>query len=100
MSIFKNASPKFVYVHRLNRFDTPFSEQFEVSSGTGSGVLWDKAGHVITNYHVVHGASHFMVSFGKKTVKAKLVGVEPRKDLAVLQLDKIDGFSAVKSAEN
>lgn len=92
ISIFKNASPKVVYVHRINRFQTPFAEQFEVSSGTGSGVVWDKLGHIITNYHVVHGADHLMVSFGNKTVPASLVGVEPRKDLAVIRLDSLKDF--------
>ncbi len=92
ISIFKSASPKVVYVHRINRFQTPFAEQFEVSSGTGSGIVWDKKGHIITNYHVVHGADQLMVSFGKKTVPAKLVGAEPRKDIAVLKLRSVSDF--------
>ncbi len=96
VAIFKQASPKVVYVHRLNRFETPFSEQFEVASGTGSGILWDKTGHVITNYHVVHGASHLMVSFGEQTLPARLVGAEPKKDIAVLQLEKPSGFPSLK----
>ena len=92
ISIFKQASPNVVYVHKINRFQTPFAEQFEVASGTGSGVIWDKEGHIITNYHVVHGAHHLMVSFGKKTVPAKLVGAEPRKDIAVLKLESTNDF--------
>ena len=96
VAIFKQASPKVVYVHRLNRFETPFSEQFEVASGTGSGIFWDKAGHIITNYHVVHGASHLMVSFGDKTVAARVIGAEPRKDIAVLQLDSVAHFPSLK----
>ncbi len=96
ISVFKQASPKVVYVHRMNRFQTHFSEQLEVASGTGSGIIWDKEGHIITNYHVVHGASHVMVSFGDKTVPAKLIGAEPRKDIAVLQLSSVKDFPTFK----
>ncbi|MDF1683058.1 MAG: trypsin-like peptidase domain-containing protein [Legionellaceae bacterium] len=96
VSVFKQASPNVVYVHRINRFQTPFSEQFEASSGAGSGVIWDKQGHVVTNYHVIHGADNLMVSFGNQTTPAKVIGVEPRKDIAVLELIKARDFSATK----
>lgn len=99
ISIFKYASPKVVYVHKINRFQTPFSEQMEVSSGTGSGIIWDKKGHIITNYHVVHDADHVMVSFGDKTVSARLIGVEPRKDIAVLKLDSTADFPLLKQID-
>ncbi len=96
ISVFQHASPNVVYVHKMNRFQTPYFEQFEVSSGTGSGIIWDKKGHIITNYHVVHGADHVMVSFGDKTVSAKLVGAEPRKDIAVLKVDSAADFPLLK----
>ncbi|MDF1827657.1 MAG: trypsin-like peptidase domain-containing protein [Legionellaceae bacterium] len=96
VSVFKQASSKVVYVHRINRFQTPFAEQFEASSGAGSGVIWDKQGHVVTNYHVIHGADNLMVSFGNQTTPAKVIGVEPRKDLAVLALIKPKDFSAMQ----
>ena len=52
------------------------------SSGTSSG-------HIVTNYHVVHGGEKFTVSLADGTTyEAKLVGVEPRKDLAVLQIER------------
>lgn len=96
VSVFKKASPNVVYVHRMSRFQTPFSEQFEASSGAGSGIIWDKAGHVVTNYHVVHGADNLMVSFDNQTVPVKLIGAEPRKDIAVLELVKPGEFSILK----
>ena len=53
----------------------------------GSGFVLDKAGHVVTNYHVVQGADQIRVSFSNRdTVEAQLVGSDPSTDLAVLQV--------------
>ncbi len=53
----------------------------------GSGFVIDKAGHVVTNYHVVRGASSIRVSFSNnERIKAKVVGVDPSTDLAVLKV--------------
>jgi S1-C subfamily serine protease len=66
-------------------------ESREVAAGSGSGFLWDNDGHIITNYHVIQGTEmgrgKVSVSFRNgKTVQAKLVGAEPRKDIAVLKV--------------
>ncbi|HXG77549.1 MAG TPA: trypsin-like peptidase domain-containing protein [Gaiellaceae bacterium] len=54
----------------------------------GSGFVVDKAGHIVTNYHVVQGADEVTVSFSNRdTVKAEVVGVDPSTDLAVLRVD-------------
>jgi S1-C subfamily serine protease len=54
----------------------------------GSGFVVDKAGHVVTNYHVVQGAAEINVSFSNRdTVEADLVGVDPSTDLALLRVD-------------
>jgi S1-C subfamily serine protease len=54
----------------------------------GSGFVIDKAGHIVTNYHVIEGASEIRVSFSNRdTVEAELVGVDPATDLALLQAD-------------
>jgi S1-C subfamily serine protease len=54
----------------------------------GSGFVIDKAGHVVTNYHVIEGADDIRVSFSNRdTVEAELVGVDPATDLALLQAD-------------
>jgi S1-C subfamily serine protease len=48
----------------------------------------DKEGHVVTNYHVVQGASSIEVSFSnQETVSAKIVGTDPSTDLALLKVD-------------
>lgn len=97
IEIFKNSSPKVVYVHKIQRLRNRYAEEFEVSSGSGSGIIWDKYGHIVTNYHVIHGADNLMVTLSNKTVPAKLVGVEPRKDIAVLKLSSIQSFQALNN---
>jgi S1-C subfamily serine protease len=58
------------------------------SSAVGSGFVVDKAGHIVTNYHVVEGANEITVSFSNRdTVKAEVVGTDPSTDLAVLRVD-------------
>jgi S1-C subfamily serine protease len=54
----------------------------------GSGFVIDKAGHVVTNYHVVAGARAVEVSFSNnESVKARIVGSDPSTDIAVLEVD-------------
>jgi S1-C subfamily serine protease len=55
---------------------------------TGSGFVWDAKGHIVTNYHVVEGGNRFAVTLTDgSSHEARLVGVAPRKDLAVLAID-------------
>src|SRR5437016_5546399 len=54
---------------------------------SGSGFVWDDLGHVVTNFHVVEGARSITVTFSdQETFEARLVGVEPKKDIAVLEV--------------
>jgi S1-C subfamily serine protease len=60
---------------------------FTVPRGTGSGFIWDDAGHVITNYHVIEGASEATVKLADgRSFKAALVGASPAHDIAVLRI--------------
>ncbi|MGH3135458.1 MAG: S1C family serine protease [Gaiellaceae bacterium] len=53
----------------------------------GSGFVLDKAGRIVTNYHVVEGADAIRVSFSNRdTVEARLIGSDPSTDLALLQV--------------
>jgi S1-C subfamily serine protease len=60
---------------------------FSVPRGTGSGFIWDEAGHVITNFHVVEGASEAWVKLSDgRDYRASLVGASPQHDIAVLRI--------------
>jgi S1-C subfamily serine protease len=69
-------------------FGNPFAPQTEQQQSLGSGFVIDKAGHIVTNYHVVQGARSVQVSFSNgENLKAKIVGTDPSTDIAVLQVD-------------
>jgi len=58
------------------------------SEALGSGFVWDKQGDIVTNNHVVNGASSISVTFADgTTVDAKVVGNDPNADLAVIKVD-------------
>jgi S1-C subfamily serine protease len=60
---------------------------YSVPRGTGSGFIWDDAGHVITNFHVIQGASEATVRLADgRDYRASLVGVSPAHDIAVLRI--------------
>jgi S1-C subfamily serine protease len=58
---------------------------FSVPRGTGSGFVWDDAGHVVTNFHVIEDASEATIKLSDgRDYQAGLVGVSPAHDIAVL----------------
>jgi len=60
---------------------------FAVPRGNGSGFFWDDAGHIVTNFHVIQGASEAMVKLADgRDYKATLIGVSPSHDIAVLKI--------------
>lgn len=67
---------------------TPNDTTQQYTAGVGSGFVWDKQGHIITNNHVIDGATKIQVVFTDGyTVSAKVVGRDADSDLAVLQVD-------------
>jgi S1-C subfamily serine protease len=89
VSLFERASPAAVYITSLAVRQNAFSlNTTEIPQGTGSGFIWDKQGHVVTNYHVIAQADAAKVTLADHSNwDAKLVGVAPEKDLAVLKID-------------
>jgi S1-C subfamily serine protease len=66
----------------------PDSQEPFYGHGAGSGFVWDKEGHIVTNNHVVKDAVKIEVTFADgTTVPAELVGADPDSDLAVLKVD-------------
>jgi serine protease Do len=70
------------------RSQTPQEPQELIRQGVGSGFVWDTAGHIVTNNHVVAGADRITVTLHDgTTAPAKVVGTDPESDLAVAQVD-------------
>ena len=60
----------------------------QMPEGTGSGFVWDDAGHIVTNFHVIQNADAAQITFADQSVfQARLVGYFADKDLAVLKVD-------------
>jgi len=88
ISLFRLTSPSVVYITTVAlRRDFFNLNLFEIPQGSGSGFIWDQDGHIITNYHVIQGASSAKVTLADQSVwDAELVGVDPSQDLAVLAI--------------
>lgn len=89
IDIYRRAVPSTVNVSNIKLARNMFYGEVEIPQGAGSGFVYDESGHIITNYHVVQGGQSFVVTFHNdpKQYKAKIVGVAPDKDVAVLKLD-------------
>lgn len=69
-------------------FDTP---QEAIPRGKGSGVIFTQDGYILTNNHVIAGAAQLTVTmYDGKQYKAKLIGTDPKTDLAVIKIDAKD----------
>jgi S1-C subfamily serine protease len=88
IAIFKNVSPSVVNITTLANQRNLFSlDVFQVPSGTGSGFVWDEGGLIVTNFHVIQGASAARVTLSDQSEwTASLVGAFPDRDLAVLRI--------------
>ncbi len=89
----KKVEPAVVTViNRLQAQSSPFSRIAPTASG--SGVIIDQQGHIITNNHVVEDARQLEVIYTDgTTADARLVGADPISDLAVIQVDKVPAFA-------
>lgn len=72
-------------------FVTRFGEQSLEEVESGSGVIIDPDGYIITNQHVIEGADKITVVIpGKSSYEAELIGLDPMTDLALLKIEEID----------
>ena len=84
VTLFEEASPSVVYIFTEN--------QASRGSGAGSGLVWDRAGHVVTNFHVVRGADSVRVRLDDgEAAQATVIGTAPDYDLAVVRLRETRG---------
>jgi S1-C subfamily serine protease len=91
--IYKRDAPGVVNVRAqiVQQVDSPFDPFGQGPQGvaTGSGFVLDKSGHILTNAHVIEGASRVSVQFeDNKTVEAKVEGKDTSTDIALLKVDK------------
>ena len=89
IGIFRNVAQSTVFVTQTRVVEDYLAGTLqEVPAGSGSGFVWDDKGTIVTNFHVVEGARSVTVTFhDQQTFEAKVVGLEPRKDIAVLRVE-------------
>lgn len=88
IAVFERATRSVVFIANRAMQRDPWSfNVFEVPQGSGTGFVWSRQGHIVTNYHVIYGADAITVTLADRTdYKAKVIGVDPDHDLAVLQV--------------
>jgi len=96
--LFREATPSICYISTEygSMADKYNLDKDDLPKGVGSGFVWDNNGHIVTNFHVINKVDSAIVTItdknnNKKEYKAKLTGVDPDNDLAVLKIDINDG---------
>jgi S1-C subfamily serine protease len=93
--IYRASAPGVVHIETTLRvqqqndpfFGNPFGTTTQTERALGSGFVLDRAGDIVTNYHVVRGATSVQVSFSNnERYRAKIVGTDPSTDIAVLRV--------------
>ncbi len=96
VGVYRNAAPSVVSIRVTKSMLTGLGSEEDMpedhpeffNQGGGSGFVWDTQGHIVTNDHVVDGATDIEVYFADDTmVPATLVGTDPDSDLAVIKVD-------------
>ena len=87
--LFEDAAPSVVYITSIDvRRDYWTRNIMEIPAGTGSGFVWDKDGHIVTNYHVIRSGEKAQVTlFDQSNWDATVVGYAAEKDLAILKIE-------------
>jgi S1-C subfamily serine protease len=88
IEIVKANSNSVVFITNIRLVRDFFFSEERVARGTGSGFVWDANGHIVTNYHVIEDGDAFMITLpNQKQHKARLIGKEINKDIAVLKIE-------------
>jgi S1-C subfamily serine protease len=89
IALFRHASPSVVHITTIAvRRDLFTLNLLQIPEGMGSGFIWDESGNIVTNFHVIQNAAGAEVTLADHSHwKARLVGVAPDKDLAVIKID-------------
>ncbi|HLN31205.1 MAG TPA: trypsin-like peptidase domain-containing protein [Gemmataceae bacterium] len=89
IDVYERVSPSVVHVINLSDNGGALSlNAQEIPQGAGTGFVWDDEGHIVTNYHVVKGATGIQVTLSdQSSYPAKQVWVHPDMDMAVIWID-------------
>ncbi len=89
VKVFEQYSPSVVFIKNASlQWDWFSTYLYEVPQGAGSGFIWDNQGHIVTNFHVIYQAYKIEVFLSdQQSYEAKVVGVSPDHDLAVLKIN-------------
>jgi len=86
IQVVSRTSRSVVFITNIQLVNDYFSVE-QVARGTGSGFVWDRQGHIVTNYHVIEDGSVFAVTLpDQRVLKARLVGKDTARDIAVLSV--------------
>ena len=89
IEVFELASPSVIYINTRQQIINPWTRDiYSINKGTGSGFIWDKLGHIVTNHHVIENASEAIVHLNDgRSYPAVLIGQSAPHDLAVLRIN-------------
>jgi len=92
IAVFRDVSPSVVFVtNTLIRRQLLSMNVMETPRGSGTGVVWDKDGLIVTNFHVILGANRIVITLQSgKSYDAEVVGMAPEKDIALLRINAPD----------
>lgn len=86
ITVFSETAPSVVYIVTKQTVSGFFATQ--EAAGEGSGFMWDEAGHIVTNFHVINGANSLVVTLHDRSqYDARVIGGSPENDIAVLKID-------------
>lgn len=88
IEVFRRARGAVVFITSVAlRRDLFTMDVLQIPQGTGSGFVWDRQGHIVTNFHVIQQGDVLAVTLADQSEwEAKVAGVAPDKDLAVLRI--------------
>ena len=92
VELFQRASPSVVHVFAQSQAARQRAFEGDEGGGsqTGTGFVWDAAGHIVTNNHVIQGARPIAIRLASGEIaSAEVVGAAPNYDLAVLRLGRV-----------
>ena len=91
ISIFENVKDSVVFISIHQQvIDNLRMTTFDIPKGSGSGFVWDKDGHIVTNYHVIMNANKAVVTLKNgKRYEASLIGTAASYDIAVLKIKTV-----------